>query len=105
MVKQMDIVDGEELLRSQSLYEMIKHTKHRLSSNRNELRNELQSFAKLQERLLTEQATRANIQKLSLKKDKDTQTLIQQALDSTSGFVNLSELEKLLQSNAKLVPS
>jgi len=32
VVKQMDIVDGEDLLRSQSLYEMIKHTKHTLES-------------------------------------------------------------------------
>jgi hypothetical protein len=27
VVKQLDIVDGEELLRSQSMYEMITHTK------------------------------------------------------------------------------
>lgn len=32
IVQQMDIVDGEELLRSQSLYEMIKHTKQSLSN-------------------------------------------------------------------------
>ena len=27
IVRQLEIVDGEDLLRSQSLYEMIKHTK------------------------------------------------------------------------------
>lgn len=108
MVRQMDIVDGEELLRSQSLYEMIKHTKQRLTaspSNRRELKNDLDSFAKLQQRLLNEQRTRDSIQSLASKRDSETQKLVEQALSSTSEYVNLRELEKSLEAGAKISPS
>lgn len=91
-VRQMDIVDGEELLRSQSLYEMIKHTKHRLTNTRGELRQDLASFANLQERLFKEKRTRENIGQLASKRCSETQKVVEQALASTSGYVNLGEV-------------
>jgi hypothetical protein len=50
-VKQLDIVDGEELLRSQSVFEMIKHTKDtigRVGKREQGLRDELKDFTRLQ---------------------------------------------------------
>lgn len=68
----MDIIDGEELLRSQSLYEMIKHTKHRLTNTRSELRQDLASFESLQERLFKEKRTRENIEQMASKRCSET---------------------------------
>ncbi len=56
IVKQMEIVDGEDLLRSQSVYEKIKHNKYQLGQvgdKQKGIREELKEFAKLERRLLS----------------------------------------------------
>jgi hypothetical protein len=87
MVRQMEIVDGEDLLRSQSLYEMIKHTKQRVgrvNESSDSLREQVRSFAQLQEKLNREKRTRANIEALAVKAPKEAREFIEQALNSQS---------------------
>jgi hypothetical protein len=50
IVKQMNIVDGEELLQSQSVYEKFKHTKltiGQIGLQREAMREQVKDFAKL----------------------------------------------------------
>ena len=69
IVKQMEIVDGEDLLRSQSVYEKIKHNKYQMgqvgSERQKALREELKEFAKLERRLLAQRLARENVEILS----------------------------------------
>jgi hypothetical protein len=69
IVKQMEIVDGEDLLRSQSVYEKIKHNKYQMgqvgSERQKALREELKEFAKLERRLLAQRVARENVEILS----------------------------------------
>jgi hypothetical protein len=68
IVKQMEIVDGEELLRSQSVYEKIKHNKYQLGQvgeRQTGIREELKEFAKLERRLLSQRVARENVETLA----------------------------------------
>ena len=55
IVRQMEIVDGEDLLRSQSVYEKIKHNKYQHTlvggGRQKGLKEEIKEFAKLERRL------------------------------------------------------
>lgn len=67
LVRQMDIVDGEDLLRSQSVYEKIKHQKHKvdkIATFSQPLREEIKDFAKLQRRVMAQRVARENIEVL-----------------------------------------
>jgi hypothetical protein len=99
IVKQMNIVDGEDLLRSQSVYEKIKHTKHtigKVGQRKASLRDEVKSFAKFQQRLLTERKARENVEHLAQQAPKNVRDVLDQVLASQSQYLNLSELEKIL---------
>ena len=64
----MEIVDGEDLLRSQSVYENIKHNKYQhsqVASSRHPLRHEIKEFAKLERRLLAQRLARENVETLA----------------------------------------
>lgn len=95
----MDIVDAEELLRSQSLYEMITHTKKNFSQvgeKKSGLKAELRDFAKLQERLSSEKKLKETVRSLARAAPKDIGQLVNDITSSSSKYVNYSELEKLL---------
>ena len=99
IVKQMNIVDGEELLRSQSVYEKFKHTKltiGQVGKQRETITEQVKDFAKLQQRLLTERKARENVEFLAKSCPKDVRELVSQVLYSKSDNLSLSELEKLL---------
>ena len=64
LVKQMEVVDGEELLRSQSLYEMIKHTREkidRVNQSHANTRQQVREWKQLQEKVHKERALRDSI--------------------------------------------
>jgi hypothetical protein len=68
IVKQMEIVDGEDLLRSQSVYEKIKHNKYQIGSvggRQQGIKDELKEFAKLERRLMSQRTARENIEALA----------------------------------------
>lgn len=97
----MNIVDGEELLRSQSVYEKIKHTKlalNNVGAKQQSMKDDLKDFAKLQQRLLTERRARENVEFLAESAPKDVRDIVTQVLSSQSEYLNLSELEKILLS-------
>jgi hypothetical protein len=81
----MNIVDGEELLRSQSVYEKIKHTKVALKNvgaKHQTLKDDIRDFSKLQQRLLSERKARENIEFLAESAPKDVREIVTQVLSS-----------------------
>ncbi len=97
----MNIVDGEDLLRSQSVYEKIKHTKVALKNvgaKQQSMKDDLKDFARLQQRLLTERRARENVEALAESAPKDVRDIVTQVLSSQSEYLDLSELEKILLS-------
>ena len=64
----MDIVDGEDLIRSQSVYEKIKHNKYQIGQvgdKQRAIKDEIKEFAKFEKRLLKQRVARENIETLS----------------------------------------
>jgi hypothetical protein len=99
VVKQMSIVDGEDLLRSQSVYEKIKHTKFNIANvgrQRAALRDEVKDFAKLQQRVLAERRARENVELLTQQAPKNVREVVEQVLASKSSYLSIAELEKML---------
>ncbi len=99
MVKQMDIVDGEDLLRSHSVYEKIKHLNKidKVATGAANIREEIKEFARLERRLIGQRRARENIEVLVRTAPKDIQELSSRVLSSQSQYLNLSEFERLLQ--------
>jgi hypothetical protein len=99
VVKQMEIVDAEDLLRSQSLYEMITHTKKnfgQVGEKKSGLKAELRDFANLQQRLSNEKKLKETVRSLAKSAPKDIAQLVNDITNSSSKYVNFAELEKLL---------
>ena len=101
IVKQLEIVDGEELLRSQSVYEMIKHTSHTLEQvgkKGGNMREEVKNFANLQQRLLNDRRIRDSIDSLTAQAPRDIQDLVNtvQKNHGSSDYLNYQELQRLL---------
>lgn len=64
----MDIVDGEDLIRSQSVYEKIKHNKYQIGQvgdKQRAIKDEIKEFAKFEKRLLKQRVARENIETLA----------------------------------------
>lgn len=64
----MDIVDGEDLIRSQSVYEKIKHNKYQIGQvgdKHRAIKDEIKEFAKFEKRLLKQRVARENIETLA----------------------------------------
>jgi hypothetical protein len=100
LVKQLDIIDGEDLIRSQSVYEKIKHQKHKIdkvATFSSSIREELRDFAKLERRVMKQRVARENIEVLIKSAPRDIQDLAQRVLSSQSHYLNFSEFEHLLQ--------
>ena len=100
IVKQMDIVDGEDLLRSQSVYEKIKHGKYQIghvADRHKDIRQELKEFAKLERRLMAQRVARENVEALAETAPKDVKDIVTRVLSSQSQYLNLEEIEKILQ--------
>ncbi len=99
MVRQLDIVDGEELLRSQSIYEMITHTKKNLNQVGNQnssIHEEIKDFAKLQQRIIKDKKLRESIIALAQQAPRDIADLITSVNKSSSNYINYQELERIL---------
>lgn len=101
-MKQLDVIDGEDLLRSQSVYEMIKYTKQSLSnvsSKQSTFRDDVRDFAGMQRRLLADRQARDNIETLVRQAPRDIQQLVESVQASSSEYINLTELEKVLRAH------
>ena len=99
-MKQLEVIDGEELLRSLSVYEMIKQKKHALtdvSAKQSAFREEIRDFASLQRRLLADRQTRESIEVLTKQAPRDVQALLASIQSSSSEYLNLAELERVLK--------
>ena len=96
----MEIVDGEDLLRSQSVYEKIKHTKYQIGQvggRQTGIREEIKEFAKLERRLMAQRLARENVETLAQHAPKDIQEIVSRVLSSQSEYLNLEEFQKILQ--------
>jgi hypothetical protein len=69
----MEIVDGEDLLRSQSVYENIKHSKYQVNkvNTGGSVRDDIKEFAKLERRLLAQRVARENVEVMAKSAPQD----------------------------------
>lgn len=102
IVKQLDIVNGEELLKSQSLFEMMKSNElslKKIGSRSESMREELKDLANLKRRLARDRVLRDSIESLSAQAPKDVKDLVSSivANHGNSDYLNMNELERILR--------
>lgn len=102
IVKQLDIVNGEELLKSQSLFEMMKSNElslKKIASRSESMREELKDLANLKRRLARDRVLRDSIESLSAQAPKDVKDLVSSivANHGNSDYLNMNELERILR--------
>lgn len=102
IVKQLDIVNGEELLKSQSLFEMMKSNElslKKIASRSESMREELKDLANLKKRLARDRVLRDSIESLSAQAPKDVKDLVSSivANHGNSDYLNMNELERILR--------
>lgn len=99
MIKQMDIVDPEELVKNESLYTKLKNDKalvQKYGPRNFDIKEELGAFNKLQDKVTANRKVREQIAVLADSAPLDVRERVELILGSNSDYLNLTKLEKLL---------